>query len=153
MSTTPSTEQIVAKHSQKWSSQHKYRNPKSASGKCYISTTALLSYYDNPEGLEVAFARHHNDPQGRYYEHGQYSNHYAIWHLEEKLVVDFTLTQFAPTSQWPWVGTYSAWLRILARAWGVQSAKHLTRSRGQLCSACATVNCNLYDCPAEEELY
>ena len=148
----PTVEELVTKGKQ-WDWSRKLHDPEVASGQCYLSVEKILNYYQIHDEPVVAFARHYNDPQGRYYEHGQYSNHYAIWHPEEKLVVDFTLRQFAPTSQWPWVGTYSAWLRILARAWGVQSAKHLTRSRGQLCSECATVNCNPYECPAETEDY
>ena len=151
--TMPTTQELVAT-AKPWDWSRKLHDPAVASGQCYISTEKILTYYyDAHDKLEVAFARHHNDPDGRWMELGQYANHYAIWHTEERLVVDFTLRQFAPTSAFPWVGTYSAWLRILARAWGVPSVKHLTRSRGQLCSACATVNCNLYDCPAEEELY
>lgn len=139
----PTTQELVAKAKQ-WEWSRRLQDPKVASGQCFISTEKILNYYyddfKNQANLEVAFARHHNDPQGRYYEHGQYSNHYAIWHPEEKLVVDYTLSQFAPKARFPWVGTYNEWLRILARAWGVPSTKHLTRSRGILCH-CSVVNC------------
>lgn len=141
----PSVEELVSKGKQ-WDWSKKLSNPGTASGQCYLSVKRILDYYQVHEELQVAFARHHNDPEGRYYQHGQYSNHYAIWHPEEKLVVDFTLRQFAPTSAFPWTGTYSAWLRILARAWDIPSVKHLTRSRGILCPDCAQVNCNPYDC-------
>lgn len=135
----PTVEELVAKGKQ-WSWSRDFVSGELASGQCYLSTERILNYYDAHDKMEVAFARHHNNPDGRYHEFGQYSNHYAIWHPEERLVVDFTLRQFAPTSAFPWVGTYSAWLRILARAWGVPSVKHLTRTRGQLCY-CSIVNC------------
>lgn len=151
MSKLPSTKQIVRDiEPVYWVLNHD--DPEVASGRCYLTSASIVDYYsylDTP--LPVAFARHYNDPEGRYLQHGQFSNHYAIWHPEEKLVVDFTLRQFAPTSAYPWVGTYSAWLRILARAWGVSSVKHLTRSRGILCPDCAQVNCNPYDCIGNEE--
>lgn len=146
----PSVEELVAKGKQ-WDWSKKFSDPETSSGQCYLSTERILHYYDVQDKLPVAFAQHYNDPQGRFYEYGQYSNHYAIWHPEEKLVVDFTLRQFAPTSAWPWVGTYSAWLRILARAWDVSSVKDLSRSRGLLCPDCAQVNCNPYDCIGDEE--
>lgn len=151
--TTPSSQDIANKISTLGWTKH-FDKPRKASGQCYLATEKILNYYSHldPE-LEVAFARHHNDPEGRYYQHGQYSNHYAIWLPEEQRVVDFTLRQFAPTSAYPWVGTYSAWLRILARAWDVPSVKHLTRSRGHLCTACASVNCDPYGCPEEIEDY
>lgn len=148
MTYTPPTQELVRKATESWGWTQKFKDPASASGQCYLTTKRVLDYYDNPEGLQVAFARHHNNPDGRWMELGQYSNHYAIWHPEERLVVDFTMRQFAPTSAWPWVGTYSAWLRILARAWGVSSVKHLTRTRGPMCY-CSTVNChNCEDSPS-----
>ena len=135
----PTSAEIVRK-AHEWDWSHRLANPASASGQCFLSTDRVLKYYEYPEEMEVAFARHHNNPDGRWMEHGQYSNHYALWLPAERLVVDLTLRQFAPTSAWPWVGTYSAWLRILARAWDVPSVKHLTRTRGLLCH-CNTVNC------------
>ena len=149
MSALPTTAKIVHDiQTQSWVRGH--NKPSCASGRCYLTSARIVDYYsylDNP--LPVAFARHYNDPEGRYLELGQYSNHYAIWHPEERLVVDFTLRQFAPTSAYPWVGTYSAWLKILTRAWGLTSVKQLTRSRGLLCPDCAQVNCNPYDCTGE----
>lgn len=146
----PSVDELVTKCFE-WDWSKKLVIPDKASGQCYLSTKKILNYYQVHEELPVAFARHYNDPEGRYLQYGQYSNHYAIWHPEEKLVVDFTMRQFSPTSAFPWVGTYSEWLRKLAKAWGVSSVKHLTRSRGILCPDCAQVNCNPYDCIGNEE--
>lgn len=125
-----------------------YSDPQIASGQCYLMSAKVLDKYPN---IETAYAQHHNDPDGRFYDQGQYSNHFATWLPEENLIVDFTLRQFAPRSAWPWTGSYSAWLKILARAWGVPSVKHLTRTRGQLCTACANVNCDPDFCGEEEE--
>lgn len=146
MNRTPSSVEVVTR-SVLWDWTQRLADPKSASGQCYLTTERILEYFDWSEGMQVAFARHHNDPRGRWMELGQYSNHYAIYLPQERLVVDLTLRQFAPKSAWPWVGTYSQWLRILVRAWDVPSVKHLTRTRGLLCFECAQVNCNMLDCP------
>lgn len=123
--------------------------PHMASGQCYRATEEVLNHYGWASSLEVAFAEHHNDPEGRYFELGQYSNHFALWIPGERVVVDWTLRQFAPRSAWPWVGSYNEWLRILARAWGLSSIKHLTRKRGVLCPVDNEVNCDPYNCSAD----
>lgn len=48
---------------------------------------------------------------------GQYSNHYALL-LPSDTVIDFTMRQFFPDSEFPFVGTRKAWGKMLSKAWG-----------------------------------
>lgn len=127
---TTTSQEILDKFTEKF---REYENPATASGQCFISTEKVINFFEGKysaySGLQMAYARHHNDPDGRYYKLGQYSNHFATYVPSEKLVVDFTMRQFASRTAWPWVGTYPQWLNLLARAWDVPSHKHLTHKR------------------------
>ena len=125
----------------------KYENPAVAAGMCYIASEQIYGFFNSHEGnLRVIYAEHHNNPAYRYHDLGQYSNHYAIYSPEEKLVIDYTMRQFAPESEFPFIGTKRQWHKLLCKAWGVPNVRHLSRNLGFICYDCGYVHSNSWSC-------
>lgn len=100
-------------------------DPGYSSGMCYEVSEFLAAYFD--EFIPV-HAEHDNDPIGRFEEMGQYSNHFALYHVKDQMVVDFTFRQFDPDSPFPLVTTRRNWHNRLRRAWGVTQLARTTKN-------------------------
>lgn len=135
----------------------KFMSAKASAGQCYITTHkvgALIGWNE----IEMIYAENLNNPDGRFYELNQYSNHYAIYVPEEGLVLDYTLRQFNAATPFPYVGTVDAWTLVLAEAWEYKNVSPVT---GLLCMDCEHVGklCNCcgdcgprHDCNCDEYL-
>lgn len=91
-----------------------------AKGECCVTTEAIraLTNWD-PRGSTIE-AHHWNDPDGRWFEYGQHSDHFAVYIKSEDLVVDYTLRQFDETTPFPFVGKLKKWKKILRTAWDTE---------------------------------
>lgn len=123
------------------SEQDKYMTPKGAKGYCMISSVEVCNKI-GWEDVELIYTRHYNNPDGRWLEMQQHSDHFAVYVPEDGLVLDYTMRQFDPATPFPYVGTIAAWTNLLSIAWEHQN---LVVTTGKLCTNCQKVG-NLCTC-------
>lgn len=71
-------------------------------------------------------------------QYQQHSDHYALYVVEDELVLDFTMRQFDSVSPFPFIGTVDQWLEKLAVAWEYKS---LTAVHKVVCENCDSLHC------------
>lgn len=89
-----------------------------AAGRCHKETSKIRSTLC-AEGIDsrIIYAENRANPVEVYHDTGQYSNHYAVYLPKYCRVVDFTMRQFDPDSDYPYVGTQKEWKEILKKSW------------------------------------
>lgn len=115
----------------------KYQDPDEARGWCLIATEDLgrLVGWD---GVEAVYTNHHNDPSGRYIQYHQHSDHYALYVVEDELVLDFTMRQFDSVSPFPFIGTVEQWKIKLETAWEYRNLEIVHKV---ICESCDGLGC------------
>lgn len=115
-----------------------YSTPENAAGKCLTSTADVLEVlrgYKADEHVKVVYAEHPDllaveidDDDETYY------NHYAlILPNKEQTVVDFTMRQFYPKSNFPYIAPLDVWNADLAQVWGTFPATSIGNDICYLC--------------------
>lgn len=94
-----------------------FMDPAIARGECEMTSKEIRSMFNWDSQIHLIEMWHYNDPDGRYYELNQHSNHYAVYVPAEKLIVDYTLRQFDPSTPFPFIGTRKQWRRVLEASW------------------------------------
>lgn len=88
-----------------------YRDREHATGMCFEVSNEIAYEF----GGKTIFAFHDNDPEGRFMNLGQHSDHFATLHYGK--VLDYTLRQFKEDTAWPFYGTVQEWVDILSDTW------------------------------------
>lgn len=94
--------------------EHCYDDAQSASGQCWRVTELLVESF---EVFEWIGADHANDPNGRFDKLGQYGNHFAAYHQNSDLIVDYTFRQFDDSAPYPLICPKEEWIERLAYVW------------------------------------
>lgn len=89
-----------------------------AKGRCHIETSRIRKEL-NEKGLpsRIIYAENRKTPLQVFRDTGQRSNHYAIYFPQLSRVVDYTMRQFNPESEYPFVGTQKEWRDMLKKSW------------------------------------
>lgn len=88
-----------------------FQEKEHATGMCF-EVSAEIEY---EFGNKTIYVCHDNDPEGRFMNLGQHSDHFATLHYGK--VLDYTLRQFKEDTAWPFYGTVQEWVDILSEAW------------------------------------
>lgn len=108
---------------------NEYGCPNEASGMCMTTSRQIHEMFDWDSRMKLVEVKHFNNPDGRFYELNQYANHYAVYIPEEKLVIDYTLRQFDPTTDFPFIGSKKKWRRVLEKAWDTKAIHETIHKR------------------------
>lgn len=98
------------------------KDAEAAAGECARITYELQTLCKNMgiDTKSVYAEAPSSNTEHLYLETGAYSNHYALFLPQSDTVIDYTMRQFHPESEFPFVGTRRAWGKMLSKAWGTK---------------------------------